>query len=242
MKTYITTRSLAVAIVALSVMLTLRVASAASVSSTVNEDNRATTNGTDQNQNLYDFSVSLPANHPAIVTAGSGYNFGTSWQSLTSINQITLSLSMFDGNSGSNTSDPANFDFNHLHFYLGGTLNAQTGLYTGGIDTGIILNGFAPNAFVNSQTFTLAINPNTTGASILSALQSGSGVIAGYVVTDNANDTALAPNEVALTNDLNNATTTLTLASVPEPGVCTLIGTGLLMALAPQVRRFRRNI
>lgn len=242
MKTYLTTRSLAVAIVALSMTLTLGLANAASVSSTVNEDNRTTTNGTDQNQNLYDFSASLPANHPAIVTAGSGYNFGTSWQSLSSINQITLTLSMFDGNSGTNTSDPANFDFNHLHFYLGGTLNAQTGLYTGGIDTGIILNGFRGGGLLDTQTFTLSINPATTGASILAALQSGSGSIAGYVVSDNANDTALAPNEVALANDLNNATTTLSLANVPEPGVCMLIGTGLLMALAPQIRRFRRNI
>jgi len=240
MKTSLRTRSLAIALVALSLTLTLGFANAAPVSSTVNEDNRATTNGTDQNQNLY--TVGGGVEHPAIVTSGTGYNFGTSWQSLSSISQITLTLSMFDGNSGSNTNDPANFDFSHLHFYLGGTLNAQTGLYTGGIDTGIILNGFQPNAFVNSQTFTLAINPATTGASILSALQSGNGSIAGYVVTDNANDTALAPNEVALTNDLNNATTTLTLASVPEPGVCALIGTGLLMALAPQIRRFRRNL
>ncbi len=242
MKTNLTSRSLTLVIATLGMTLTLGIANAASVSSTVNEDNRATTNGTDQNQNLYDFSASLPANHPAIVTAGTGYNFGTSWQSLTSINQLTLTLSMFDGNSGSNTSDPSNFDFNHLHFYLGGTLNAQTGMYTGGIDTGIMLNGFNGGGFVNSQTFTLAIDPATTGAAILSALQSGSGSIAGYVVTDNASDTALAPNEVALTNDLNNATTTLTLASVPEPGACALIGTGLLMALAPQIRRFRRNI
>ncbi len=241
MKTTSIYRAFAIALVALAQVVIAGLANAASVSSTVAEDNRTTTNGTDQNQNLY--TVGGGVEHPAIATGGTGYNFGTSWQSLTSISQITLTLSMFDGNAGTNTADPSNFDFNHLHFYLGGTLNAQTGLYTGGIDTGIILNGFRGGGLLDTQTITLAVDPNTTGAAILSALQSGNGTIAGYVVTDNASDTALAPNEVALTNDTNNATTTLTLATaVPEPGVCALIGSGLLMALAPRVRRFRRHI
>lgn len=159
--------------------------------------------------------------------------------SLTSISQITLTLTMFDGNSGTNTGDPSNFDFNHLHFYLGGTYNATTGLYTGGIDTGIILNGFRA-ADVDTQTFSLQVNPTTTGASILSALQSGNGFLSGYVVSDNSNDTVLAPNEIALANDLNNATTTLTFSDVPEPGTSALLGTGLLLAFGHHIRRFRR--
>ena len=210
---------------------------ATTISSTVNEDNRATTNGTDQNQNLYD----SPVNHPAVVAAGTGYNFSSSYTSLPSINQITLTLTMFDGNSGTNTSDPSNFDFNHLHFDVGGTYNAQTGVYTGGVDTGIILNGFRGNGLIDTLTFSLAVNPATTGAAILSALQTNGGLLPGYVVSDNPNDTALAPNEVALANDLNNATTTLTLSSVPEPATSALLGTGLLLTLSWHLRRLRRN-
>lgn len=208
-------------------------AKAVDISSTVNEDNRATTNGTDTNQDLYD----VLANHPAVVTAGTGYDFSSSYMSLTSIQQITLTLSMFDGDSGA-----GQFDLNHLHFYLGGTRNATTGIYTGGIDTGIVLNGFRGNGFIDTLTFSMLVDPATTGAAILSALNANGGILAGYVVSDNPNDTQIAPNEVALTNNLNNATTTLTLSSVPEPASCVLFGAGALILLAPQVRRFRKNI
>lgn len=208
-------------------------AQAVSITSTVNEDNRATTNGTDTNQDLYD----VLANHPAVVTAGTGYDFSSSYLSLTSIQQITLTMTMFDGDSGA-----GQFDLNHLHFFLGGTRNATTGVYTGGIDTGIVLNGFRGNGFIDTLTFSLLVNPATTGAAILSALNTGGGIIAGYVVSDNPNDTQIAPNEVALTNNLNNATTTLTLSSVPEPASCVLFGAGALMVLAPRVRRFRKSL
>jgi hypothetical protein len=148
---------------------------------------------------------------------------------------------MFDGNSGTNTSDPTNFDFNHLHFYLGGTYNTQTGLYTGGIDTGIVLNGFRGNAFVDTVTFSLQVNPATTGAAILSALQTNSGIIQGYVVSDNPNDTGLAPNELALTNSLNNAMTTLSFSNVPEPTTTALLGTSLFLAAGRRLRRLVRR-
>lgn len=206
---------------------------AQSISSTVNEDNRATTNGTDQNQDLYD----VLANHPAVVTAGTGYDFSSSYLSLTSVQQITLTLTMFDGDSGT-----GQFDFSHLHLFLGGTRNASTGIYTSpGVDTGIVLNGFRGNGFIDTLTFSILVNPATTGAAILSALNANGGFLSAYVVSDNPNDTQLAPNEVALTNNLNNATTTLTLSSVPEPSVYALFGAGFLFLLAPQVRRFRKN-
>ncbi len=213
-------------------------AKAVDISSTVNEDNRATTNGTDTNQDLYD----VLANHPAVVTAGTGYDFSSSFMSLTSIQQITLTLTMFDGNSGTDANDPTNFDLNHLHFYVGGTRNATTGIYTGGIDTGIVLNGFRGNGFIDTLTFSILVNPATTGAAILAALNTNGGILPGYVVTDNPNDTQIAPNEVALTNNLDNATTTLTLSSVPEPVSCLLFGAGALVLLAPRVRRFRKNL
>lgn len=238
MKTKSSLRSLFFAsTLVITLALASTIATAATITSTVNEDNRATTNGVDQNQDLYD----VLANHPAVVTAGAGYDFSGSFASLTSINHITLTLTMFDGNSASNTSDPSNFDFNHLHFFLGGTFNAATGIYTGGIDTGIVLNGFRGNGFLDTLTFSLALNPATTGAAILSALQASGGILPGYVVTDNPNDTQIAANEVALANDLNNATTTLSFSDVPEPTTFALLGTALLFALAPQVRRFRRN-
>ncbi len=214
---------------------------ATTISSTVSEDNRATTNGTDQNQNVYDVSMALPLNHPALVTAGAGYDFSGSYTSLTSINQITLTLTMFDGNSGTNTGDPTNFDFDHLHFYVGGTYDSMTGVYTGGIDTGILLNGFRGDSFVDTQTFSIMVDPATTGTAILAALQSGNGILPAFVVSDNPSDTALAPNELALTNDLNNATTTLSFSNVPEPATSALLGFALLLVLSTHVRRFRRN-
>src|SRR4029077_15434394 len=91
-------------------------ASATTITSTVNEDNGATaTPGHGANQAIYDFASNLPANHPAIVAAGTGFDFSTTFSSLSAINSISFTMTMIDGDSAS-----ANFDFNHLSLFLGG--------------------------------------------------------------------------------------------------------------------------
>jgi hypothetical protein len=144
---------------------------------------------------------------------------------------------MQDGNSG-----VGDFDLNHLRLYVAApsAFNSTTGLLTGGVDTGIILNGFRGGGLQDTQTFHLDINSGTTGAAILAILNGNAGRISAFVVSDNPNDTFAAPNEVFVGNDAFNAQTTLTLSNVPEPGMLTMLGAaGLLLVLAPQVRRWR---
>jgi hypothetical protein len=213
---------------------------AASISSTVNEDNGATANGFG-NQSVW--HVDPTTEHPAVVTAGgglagTGYDFSSTFSSLSSISMISVTLTIQDGNSGS-----GDFDFNHLMFYLGGARDPNTGLYTGGVNTGIVLNGFR-GSFTDTLSFSLAVDPNTTGAAILAQLNANGGKLPGFVVTDNAGDTAPNGNQMFLGNSNlpSNATTTLTLSSIPEPATSGLIALGILFAAAPQIRRLRKNI
>jgi len=226
--------------VVLSICLVPTPGSAATITSTVNEDNGATvTPGHGANQAIYDFASSLPANHPAIVAAGTGFDFTNTFSSLSAINSITFTMTMIDGDSAS-----ANFDFNHLSLYLGGTYNANTGILANGINTGIELNGFRGNGLLDTLTFTANVNPNTVGASILSALSSNGGKIQAYVVSDNSSDTAVAANEVFIGNDAHNAVATLAFsdtAAVPEPATLSLLGSGLVLTLGPRLRKFRRK-
>ncbi len=212
---------------------------ATTITSTVNEDNGATVTPTHgANQAIYDFASGLPANHPAVVAAGTGFDFSSTLSSLSAINSITFTMTMIDGDSAS-----GNFDFNHLTLYLGGTYNANTGILASGINTGIVLNGFRGNGLLDTLTFTGNVN-TTTGAAILSALSSNGGKIQAYVVSDNPNDTAAAANEVFVGNDAHNAVATLAFsdtAAVPEPATVSLLGSGFLMILAPRLRKFLSN-
>ena len=98
---------------------------AVTVTSTVLEDNGATSNGLDGNQNLY----STPVAGNATITTAGGYTFaGSAYMSLTSITSISITLTMQDGNS--EAAQPDGFDYNHLQLSLGGTA------------TGLTLNGF----------------------------------------------------------------------------------------------------
>jgi hypothetical protein len=229
---------------------------AQSITSTVAEDNGATNSAGDGNQAVYDFGTSnVPANHPAIVNSGqgaanTGYDFSSGANNFTnlggSISQITFTMTMQDGDSGTAAQQggTADFDFNHLFLYLAApsAYNSTTGLLSGGVNTGILLNGFRGLGLQDTQTFTASINPGTTGAAIISQLTTGNGHLDAFVVSDNTADTILQPNEVFVGNDPANATTTLTLGSaVPEPATYALLAMGSLLALAPKVRRLRPN-
>jgi hypothetical protein len=229
---------LQLSLIAISSALFLTPGWATTISSIVNEDNGATaTPGHGANQAIYDFASGLPANHPAIVAAGTGFDFSSTFSSLSAINSISFAMTMIDGDSAS-----GNFDFNHLSLYLGGTYNATTGILANGINTGIVLNGFRGSGLLDTLTFTTNVS-STTGAAILSALSSSGGKIQAYVVSDNSSDTALAANEVFIGNDAHNAVATLAfsdVAVVPEPATVSLLGGGLLL-LAPRLKRLRRT-
>ena len=190
-------------------------AQALTVTSTVLEDNGATSNGLDGNQDLY----STPVAGNATITTAGGFTFaGTAYMSLTSITSISITFTMQDGNSES--AQPDGFDYNHLQLSLGGTA------------TGFILNGFRGDGLQDTLTFTGA---PTNAATILASLKS-SGDLVGIITTNNASDTLAEPNEVYLGNDQNNATTTLSITgAVPEPGTWAGVGLGMLL-LAAHVR------
>lgn len=184
------------------------------IDSTVSQMNGATTPGDGQNQ-------LLTPNNPAELTIPTGWDFtGDNYQSLTEISFIQVTLTLQDGNSAS-----GDFDFNHLFLSLDD------------INTGIALNGFRGNGL--EDTLTISGNPGAAGPAILAALQND-GHLLGKIITDNVND-AVFPNELFVGNDALNATTTL-VVGIPEPGTTALIGGGLLLLLAPQVRRLRRNL
>jgi hypothetical protein len=217
---------------------------AATVTSTVNEDNGATNSAGDGNQAIYD----VPTNHPAIVPTAGGYDFSSGANAFSNLGgtiaQITFTMTMQDGDSGSAAQEggTADFDFDHLFLYLGAPADYDpiTGTLTGGVNTGIVLNGFRGFGLQDTQTFTMSID-SATSTALLSELSTGGGHLDAWVVSNNAGDTMAAPNEVFVGNDALDATTTLTLDSVPEPAVPALVGLGLLILLAPRVRRLRRH-
>lgn len=190
---------------------------ATSISSTISEINGSTTQGDNNNQELSTMD-------PAELSVAPGYDFSADFSSLTSIMFIQVTLTVQDGNSSA--TDGQGFDFGHLFLGLDG------------INTGLALNGFRGNGLQDTLTFSGTVSP-AVGAAIFTALQDG--FLLGSIITDNPNDTVLSPNDLFIGNDTLDATTTLTLSDVPEPTTVALIGAGLLLVLAPQVRRFRRN-
>ncbi len=195
-------------------------AQALTLTSTVQQDNGATSNGLDGNQNLY----STPTAGNATITTAGGYNFtGTMYMTLTSITAISITLTVQDGNS--EAAQPDGFDYNHLHLSLGG------------VATGFTLNGFRGDGL--QDTFTFSGTP-TNAAALLTALKTN-GTLVGVITTDNPNDTITAPNEVYLGNDQNNATTTLSITgTVPEPGTWAGVGLGAALLAGHLLRGKRR--
>lgn len=171
------------------------------------QSNTATTPETNTQQSLTTMT-------PAQLTA-MAWNF-TGQPTLPSIGFIQITLTLQDGNSA-----PGDFDFNHLFLALDG------------VNTGLALNGFRGGGLQD----TLTISGNISAAVSTQLLaQFADKMFVGTIVTDNASDTALAPNDMFVGNDTSNATTTLTLAVVPEPGTFALVGLGLVCAFA-----FRRR-
>lgn len=194
-------------------------AKATSISSTILELNGATTQGDGQNQQL-------TTTDPAELSVSPGYNFSANFSSLTSIMFIQVTITLQDGNSVAG--DPMEgFDFNHLFLGLDG------------VNTGLVLNGFRGNGLQDTLTFSGTVS-STVGAAIFTNLQDG--YLLGTIITNNANDsTLLGGNDLFVGNDDFTATTTLVLSdSVPEPTSVALIGFGLLLVLAPRVRRFQK--
>jgi hypothetical protein len=192
--------------------------SAQIISSTVAEFNGATTPGDGLNQ-------SLSTTNPAKLTIPTGWDF-TSQATISSITSITITLTLQDANAGFG-GGPDNFDFGHLFLALDG------------VNTGIALNGFRGSGLQDTLTIFGTVSPSTSTALMA---QFADKMFVGTIITDNANDTVLQPNDIFVGNDTLNATTTLTLNAVPEPATIALIGAGLLLVLGAQVRRFRRNV
>ncbi len=217
MKKTVTTFAITIAAL-VSVALSASTASATTISSTVLEINGAVTQGDGANQ-------ALSTTNPAKLTTPTGYDFSVDFSSLTSVMFIQVTLTMQDGNSS--LTDGEGFDYNHLFLGLDG------------VNTGLVLNGFRGNGLQDTLTFSGVVN-STIGAAIFANLQDG--FLVGSIITDNPNDTILSPNDIFVGNDALNATTTLVLSdAVPEPGTYALVAVGLLLVLAPKLRRLRRT-
>jgi hypothetical protein len=251
-------------------------AAAITLSSTVAEDNGATTNATDPgntspdpNQDVY---IS-PNNHPGVLTTGggatgTGYDFGSSYSALTQISAISITLTMLNGSSataaqetaGGNPTSVDDYDVNQLVLYVGGTFSSVTGL-TGGTEvlqangTPLYLNGFLTNDAQSTLSFNnIQLSP-ATGNAIVAALQASGGFLTAFVGTTNTNDsspvegaagTGYGPAEIFLGNTgdptVANATTTLSLTGVPEPGTTALLLAGGALLLLATGKRSRRAV
>ena len=185
--------------------------------------------------------------------AGNPWTFSSAQVStLQSITAISITLTIFDGDSGANQSNPnANFDFNNLTLGLGlpGVLTTAGGQM---VDTGIKLNGF-DSALINGSDITLTITGSVSNgtlstsaaAALLSLLHSPSyqGQLSGLVL-----DSTGLPNTNGMTLPSTSAATlTITGVAVPEPGTSSLVIVALVAGAAwflfarggRQIRRFK---
>ncbi len=193
-----------------------RSAVAQAVSSTVSEDNGATSNANndagstaDGDQDVYsgtDTGTGSTVNHPAVIATGggvtgTGYDF-TGQTLPTTVTGLQITLTVTNGNSASAAQEglpqgqPDDFDYNFLVLYVGGTYDTTTGLLTGTpvevpvsatSSQPLLLNGFRGSDLVDTQVFTASFT-SAVGASILS--QFSGGHLTAFIGTTNPNDTS----------------------------------------------------
>jgi hypothetical protein len=147
------------------------------------------------------------------------YNFtGQNYAALTSIDNIQVTLTIFDGNSGP-SGTAADFDFNNLSFGLAG------------FDTGIKLNGFSA-ASINGSDITLSFFSSSisNAAQILAVLQAN-GTLTGSII-----DATGLPNSNGMTLSSQHDTT-LIINAVPEPSTWALFALSAAAFAAFSARR-----
>jgi hypothetical protein len=230
-----------------------------SVTSTVLEDNGATTNAGDagnttpnSNQDAYDGTL----NHPGVLTtgggaSGTGFDFSSSLSSLAQISSISITLTMLNGSSATAAQEVAggdtgetidDYDVNHLVLYLGGTYSQANGL-TGGTEViqsngnPLYLNGFLTNYAQSTLTFSNILLDGPTGTAIASALSTGGGRLTAYVGSDNPNDTSVVQGLAG--TGYGPAEIFLGNLPVPEPGIVTWLLAGGLLLLGWRARSRR---
>lgn len=147
------------------------------------------------------------------------YDFtAQNFAALTSIDNIQLTLTIFDGNSGF-SGTAADFDFNNLTFGLAG------------FDTGIKLNGFSA-ASINGSDITLTFFSSSisNSAQILAALHA-TGTLTGSIIDATGN-----PDSNGMTlSSLHD--TTLVINAVPEPSTWVLLAVGAALFVLVARRR-----
>jgi hypothetical protein len=137
------------------------------------------------------------------ITGASPYDYtAQSYLSLTSIDSLSITLTMFDADSA-----VGDFDFDHLTLVLDG------------IDTGIKLNGFG-----NNTTATLTITGTPSNAATLLAALHADGTLVGQV-----KDLVVPGNQIRFSSyqtTLSLEGNTQPIAN-PEPATLSLLGLGL---------------
>lgn len=147
---------------------------------------------------------------PTPLTGVDPWDFGASANLLGGISIITVTLRVYDGDTA-----PGDFDYNDLTLGLDG------------IDTGLLLNGFANNV---QLTLTLDISNPGTAAAVFAALLAD-GKLVGTIIDRDPGD-----NYLELPDTFGTSLTLEGPAAVPEPGTLALLGGGLT-ALAARRRR-----